>query len=350
MKNAIITYTSAQNWGGQLQAYSLMEYMNQVGYDTDLINFRSLDGRKFKPKKEIKDILYSLMAVKANKLRIDRFNEFRTKYLKLKDPVLETDEDLSLLNEMYDVFITGSDQVWNCETKICYPFYLNFVNDSRRRVAYAPSFGGNSIPNQFSDEVRNLLAKYKHISVRESSGAAIVKQLINADVPVVVDPVFLHSASEWTEKLNIEKKEEKYVFVYTTERSGAITEAVRKFHRYHPEYSIVSAFAIPGVKARIVKDIGPVEFVDYVSNAGYVVANSFHAIAFSLIYQVPFSAILHSTRSARVVDLLSELDLQNRIFRSPNNHEFEMHLDIRYRDKLSEMIQDSKQYIDFMMR
>lgn len=113
MKYAIITYTSAQNWGGQLQAYSLKEYMNRVGFETDLINFRNLDSRRFKPKKELKDIFYSLVSVHANQMRIDRFNDFRKNYLKLSEPVLETEEDLSRLNEVYDCFITGSDQLWN---------------------------------------------------------------------------------------------------------------------------------------------------------------------------------------------------------------------------------------------
>ena len=350
MKYAIITYTSAQNWGGQLQAYSLMEYMNQAGFDTDLINYRNLDNRMFKPKKEIKDILYSLAAVKENRLRIKRFSSFRKDYLKLRGPVLVSDEELEVLNQKYDCFITGSDQLWNCETKICYPFYLSFVSDDKLRIAYAPSFGGTRIPDQFKDEVAKLLSKYKYISVREKSGAEIIKQLTGKSVPVVVDPVFLHSAEEWSKKLGIKIKHEKYAFVYTTERSYAISEAVRIFHIDHPDYTIISAFAISGVKAKVVKDIGPIEFVEYVSNASYVVANSFHAIAFSLIFQVPFCAVMHSTRSARVVDLLSELDLTDRILKSTNNYEFDLHLELDYTTKLSKLIKESKQYIAETMR
>lgn len=350
MKYGIITYTSAQNWGGQLQAYSLYKYICSLGLDCELINYLPFDSRWFKPKKEIKDILFSFLMFKANRLRIQRFIDFRINKLGLNNKVYSTLEELRALNDRYDCFITGSDQLWNCETRINYPFYLDFVNADKKRISYAPSFGCDTIPRDFEAEISRLLYRYGYMSVRERSGADIVKRLTGKDIPVVLDPVFLHDEEQWGNILDLSKEFSKFenLFVYSTENSQDIVSAVSKFHKEYPKYTIYSPFAIPGVRAKILKDIGPDEFVNYIYNASFVITNSFHATAFSLIFRKPFCVVKHSTRFARVRDILLDLELLDRTYSKGCNFNFSTNDIIP--NKIEDMVHQSKAYLEIALK
>lgn len=290
--------------------------------------------------------MYSLHLYKSDKLRIQRFIAFRNQELQLSDKVYTTPEELRELNSRYDCFITGSDQLWNCETEINYPFYLGFVNEKKKRISYAPSFGSDSIPQKFEEEVTQLLNRYEKLSVREKSGADIVERLTGKKISVVIDPVFLHTEEQWVKKLGLKKRKgKKTVFVYTTEKSFTLNLAVKRFQKEHLHYEVYTPFAIPGVRAKILKDIGPKEFLDYVYNADFIITNSFHATAFALIFEKPFCAVKHSTRFARVRDLLSELSLQRYICENAQNDLFIMSVDKDYKDILEKMIDKSKAYL-----
>ncbi len=314
MSVAVITYTSAQNWGGQLQAYGLLAYLRSQGIACDLINYRKLDDRLFRPKREITDVIASAVRIFANRKRVQRFRDFRRDFLGLAAPVFPDENALAALNDAYDVFLTGSDQLWNCETEINRAFYLAFTQTEKRRVAYAPSFGSSHIPEQFEQEVAQLLGRYEALSVREKSGAALIRRLTGRSVPVLPDPVFLLSAQEWLQHMNVRPQQEKYLFVYATEHHSMLVDAVRRFQRERPGVQIVSPYAIPGVRVKLVKDIGPREFVSWLAGADFVIASSFHAVAFALIFDKPFAAVKHSTRSARITDLLEDLNAVDRLW------------------------------------
>ena len=99
MKYGIITYTSAQNWGGILQAYALYYYLKKDGYDVDLLNYRSFDSRLFKPRKQIKDIIFSVLKQRENRQRIQRYIDFRAKNLCLQGEPVSNGEELKALNK-----------------------------------------------------------------------------------------------------------------------------------------------------------------------------------------------------------------------------------------------------------
>lgn len=176
MKYGIITYTSAQNWGGILQSFALYSYLRKQGHNVELINYRDFDSRIFKPRKQIKDIVYSVLKYRENKERIARYQKFRYDHLGLKGESVSSNS-LKDLNSEYDAFITGSDQLWNCETEICYDFYLQFAEDEKLLLSYGPSFGQDAIPERFKKDVAQLLNRYDMMSVRERSGSKIVEEL-----------------------------------------------------------------------------------------------------------------------------------------------------------------------------
>lgn len=344
MKYGIITYTSAQNYGAILQAYALKKYIADTGVNAQLINYRAFDCRWFKPRKQLKDIMYTLLKYPECKERIRAYEHFRKEIMGLDTPVAASEEELKELNNEYDGFITGSDQLWNCETKICYDFYLRFVQDNKKKLAYAPSFGQERIPEQFEAEVAHLLKRYDAKSVREKSGQAIVERLTGERIPVVCDPTFLLSTEQWDEVRNPAINESNYIFIYTTQVSSRVTELVRAYQAHHPNMRVITPYALPGVHAEVKKNIGPAEFLSYVKNADYVIGTSFHAVVFSLIFHRNFCVVPHTSTGARVKDLLGAMGLEEHLICDSFQGELPQ-VSANYNDKLNELIKNSKKFL-----
>lgn len=312
MNCLITTYSNAQNFGALLQAYALSSYINSIGCNCDLLNYRKFDSRVFKPRKHYKDIAYSTIKIFESFVRIKRYKSFRENFLPLTE-LFEDSSKIKVLNEKYDAFITGSDQVWNCSDEANPTFFLEFVNSDKKRISYAPSFGVPFIPDNLIDKVKHNLNKMNYISVREKSGAELIKRLISKDVNVVVDPVFLLDKDAWIDLASDIPINEPYVFVYSTQISSELYKAVKKFSRIN-KIKIISTHAIPGCKCIVKKDIGPLEFLGYILNADYVISTSFHATAFSIIFDKNFCVVPHSVTSSRVTDLLDDADLTQAIW------------------------------------
>lgn len=343
MKVGIATYSGAQNYGALLQAQALTDYVQLLGYECCLINNWPFDGRWFKPRKNVQDIVVSILKMKQGKKRIKRYEAYREEYLRFSDEVKDL-TDVQNLNEVFDCFITGSDQVWNCNNGADEVFFVGFAGDNKNTIAYAPSFGSASIPEQYKNDVIQYLKKIKHISVREKSGAALVETLIGYKPVIVIDPVFLKDVSEWQKIVAPVEINEPYIFVYSTQKSDRLNQAVKAFEK-KKNIKIISTHAIPGVHCTVRKDIGPLEFLGYILNAEYVISTSFHATAFSIIFEKNFCVVPHSQTGARVTDLLEDANMAECIWQEKNYQ----YPQIDYRDAGVNALQDridfSKQFL-----
>lgn len=309
MKIATITYSWCQNWGAVLQAHALAKFLQMNGHEANVIDYRGFDDKVIYTVKSIQDGLYSLIHYSACKNRVKKFAEFREEALYLSQQC-DTTEQLEKLEDQYDAFITGSDQVWNVGLGVCEDFYLQFVKNREKCISYAASFGVSEIPEEHQADTIRGINHIKYLSVREKSGAKIVNNLTGRVADVVLDPVFLLSENYWSEFCtNSQATKEKYIFVYPTQITDELLSAV-KILRQTTGYEVVSPFVIPG--ARVVKDIGPKDFVWYIRNAEYVVASSFHATAFSLIFKKNLCVVPHKQTGARVLDLLNGLKLSDQ--------------------------------------
>lgn len=317
MKVAITTYSGGQNYGALLQAHALMTYVNSIGHECQLINNWPFDRRWFKPRKTKEDIWASLCQIKLGKERIKRYEDFRKNYLNLTH-IVKNDEELKKLNDEFDVFITGSDQVWNCTKNVDYGFFLGFTRDEKKKIAYAASFGVSDIPEQFQDDVKKYLSRMDAISIREKSGAELVYRLIGLRPCVAVDPVFLMERGYWA-NMAVRPNIERFVFVYSTQKSERLNKAVKDFSEKN-NIKIVSTHAIPGCKCIVRKDIAPREFLGYIMDAEYVISTSFHATAFSIIFEKNFCVVPHSQTGSRVKDICEDANLASCIW---NENRFE---------------------------
>ncbi|MFT3952392.1 MAG: polysaccharide pyruvyl transferase family protein [Oscillospiraceae bacterium] len=316
----IITYTDSLNWGAQLQAYALKESFES--FDKNLvvnqIDHRPLNLALYRKGKSIKIICNNAVAAmekKAFDIRAERTRSFRNRFLGLTPPC-HTQEQMRQLNAAFDSFVTGSDQVWNCSKGINANFYLDFVDDPNKKCAYAASFGIADLPEQYRQEVAQRLKAFRFISVRETDGQNILQKNCGRLVPTSCDPVFLLRRKQWeniiAQSSQAEIPKKKYIFVYSTDNSLEFIRLVGKIKRkYH--LPVISVTGIPGCK--VVKDSGPAEFIHLIRDAETVVTTSFHAIAFSIIFQKHFYVMPHHKTGGRVKDLLKRLGIEDRVVR-----------------------------------
>ncbi len=275
MKNIAIVTINSLNYGNRLQNYALQTVLESLGYKTETIRRNVSENSLLYKLKN-----YAHYIWKPNyATQIFKFN----KSIKWSKKVYES--DLEDLNDSYDYFIVGSDQVWN-------PYFyftgtdldfLTFANTSRR-IAYAASFGVSEIPDEKIIDFKNKLKNFKKISVRENAGAEIITKLSGARVPVVLDPTMLLTAEQWRgiEKRPHNMPKEKYTLVYCVESMSA---DVRKKVEEEKKKGLVLE-----VRKRNGKEwaVGPNEFLYLIDHAEKLITDSFHGTVFSILFHTPF--------------------------------------------------------------
>ena len=224
---------------------------------------------------------------------------------------------------MADAYIAGSDQIWNTFSNNGKEpgYYLDFGNDQTKRFSYAASLATNSIKDECKDFIKEKLAKFSSISVREKTGASLLADLGISNVSVVLDPVFLLDKSEW-KQLSLKGNlyglsHESYVLVY--DFLGNDDNMISFVKAYAKEKSLkivsINDFSERGYADININNAGPLEFLSLIDNAACVVASSFHATAFSVILEKEFYTfnLKGHNNSSRMLDFLSTIGLQDRM-------------------------------------
>ena len=316
MKVGVLTYSSAYNYGAILQTYALQHKLNEFdNVDCEVIDYQckavnnqyaflfNLSFLAFK-----RNIAWILLRRKKRK-----FDSFKRDYIAISSKYNK--KDMTSLNQVYDKFIVGSDQVWNPDcTDDDETYFLTFVEDSNKKNSYAASFGKTNIPPELQQKYKKRLRDFNHISVREKSGQQIIRNLIHRDCPWVVDPVFLLNKSNW-EKFTYPIKD-RYVFVYqlvsdeSTIRHAA--EIAKKLNcKLYMNTSYYKAFRY----GKVIVGTGIQDFLSLISNAQMVITDSFHGTAMSILFNVPFYSKLRHKDDAntRIEDLLKLYGLEDRL-------------------------------------
>lgn len=312
-KIAILTFSHAFNYGAVLQAYALKTAIQTLGFQVACVDYRS----PFYPdtKWRRKFLFLSKRAIKF--LRGCPFSpmffyKFMKKYLQDTPPIMN--EQLSQLNNQFDLFITGSDQVWNFAiTHGDTAFLLDFVTDSKKKSSYAASFGFSYVEEKDKPIFAQLLPQFKHISVREQAGANIIKELTGTDVPVVLDPTLLLTKEQW-QSFATPVPQKNYVLLYLMHENDKILSFAKNLAREKGlPLRCISFGKIKGISCF---GCPPEEFVASFQNAAYVVTNSFHGLAFSINLNKTFFVDLLPPSwpaNSRLEQLLKTTGLENRL-------------------------------------
>lgn len=315
---ATITFHRARNYGAVLQAVALQKAIIGLGHDGEVIDY---DNRKISScydviqKSSLKNMLSSLVRCSDIKHKNVFFDRFLDKELRRSRKVKK--EDLPQLEGEYDKFITGSDQVWNyLLTGSDGAYFLDFVGNSKKKLSYAASFGIGEIPAEKAAWYREMLQGFGYISVREATGGRLVKSIAGMDSVNDLDPVFLLDMPAWKKIMAGRVPEKKYVFTYmcnestlmyaqklAAERGLKIINVVYSKSILHPEKNIGDC--------RI--DVSPEDFLAYLYHAECVVTGSFHATAFSIIFNKQFKVGVPDKIGSRISDLLERTGLQQRV-------------------------------------
>ena len=322
-KIGIITFHNAHNYGAVLQVFALQNILAKEN-EVKIINYENkaiVDTYKlFKiNKKNIVTILKSLLGdfiyYFNDKKRFVNFNNFIEKNLNLTELYL-TEKQLKDNSPKLDIYITGSDQVWNYDIARNVDAYtLNFGQKDIKRISYAASIGEDKFEEQHIEQYKRNIQQIDFISVREKLAKPYLEKLVKKDITVTLDPTLLMKSQDWDKYLEKnEKKEEKYIFAYVVEEND-------EYYKILNYLSEITGYKIihTGRRNKKINNIlenaytkGPLDFVSLIKNAEYVVATSFHATAFSILYHKKFWIIPHLKTGGRVTSLLEQLDISNR--------------------------------------
>ncbi len=370
MRIKTITCHDVYNYGASLQAYALSAFLRTKGHDVEIIDYLPSEKRRryqyfrvastgiFRKIVGIIPFIEPILGLWQNRWELlsrsrkKKFDDFKQKYLTCTKKQYSTYIDLCTNRPDADMFVAGSDQIWNVSygNGLDPSFYCAFEPDSKKRISYAASFGSNSIPQDSVPFVKEMLSGMGAISVRESSGVKIVESL-GLKAENVLDPVFLLNREDWF-SLCKEQERNGYILVYDFLHNDPNIESLAKMlsKKYAKKIVSINDFSPLGYADFNVNDAGPIEFLDYLKNADIVISSSFHATAFSVLFSRPFYVfpLVGHGNSSRMVDFLTMLGLERRFLLSVDES-FEELQDIDY-DMVHRKIEEERQRsIDWLL-
>ena len=313
---ATVTYHKHDNYGAVLQCYALQQTILGMGQETEVLNYAchyvqnpfSIEAMK---KKGFVGYLLGIFGWMSRLPRRKKFASFRKKYLSIGLPV--TAKDLSKIEEKYDLFVVGSDNVWNPEiTNFDPTYYLNFISDSRKKTSYAASFGLGEIPEKWRPYCQKWLSSFSRIGMREKEGAQAVQELLNREASVVLDPTMLLSGQEWADRFKLAQKtpKEKYLLVYQMVPSARLLElAEEAAQQLQCKIKCVPFPFGKIIRCRSCLRMGPVEWLESIYHADFIITDSFHGTVFSILFHKKF-AVCISQLGNRIRNILENLGLE----------------------------------------
>ena len=324
-KIAIITFHRAINYGAVLQAYALQNCLKGLGYDAfeiDYVPSQEIQKYKLISLKRIKNPKRFFMDIISFPENLKKHNKFR-KFLDSNISLTSSRYDLSDLKNnppLADVFITGSDQVWNYEllNGIDDAFFLNFESEKfSKKISYAASIGKEFFLESDYGVLKKYLLDFYGISVREKTAIKALKKLGIDNAVTVCDPVFLIEKYSWNKLCKKQYNKQKYILSYMLSKSDEYCKMVSLLAK-ETNLKVVCFEKKPHYDCEFEKksSAGPDEFVNLIRDAEYVITTSFHATAFSIIFEKKFFVYPYSKTSSRVTDLLEKLGISNRAVNS----------------------------------
>ena len=287
-KIGIVTITNdGYNFGNRLQNYALQTVLERMVYNVETLNRPIRENQRLWWKRK-KMVLHYFLPFRRqiSHIKAGNFYFWNKRYIKWSD-IVATDEALPSLVNQYDYFVAGSDQIWN--PKFIWgedPYmFLQFAKPEQR-VAYAPSIGLDEISQENIPQYEDWWRDWKALSCREYTGANIIRKVINKEVPTLIDPTLLLSSDDWGKLTKGIKTPKRYIFVYMLgEITGEYKEHIDKLSREN-QCEVVD----------VMNDIryagcDPSKFVALIQHAERVIADSYHAMVFALLFHRPFTFI-----------------------------------------------------------
>lgn len=327
---ALLTWWHYHNYGSALQATALSKTISSLGHNVDMVNYEP-SGKRFPTKSGRKEVWTERF---VDKQREQRFESYSRKHFSLTGKCQE-DEEFAKLNDQYDFFVSGSDQIW-APVVFDARYFQDFVTDNRKKVAYAPSIGMSSIENEWIRErMTSLMSQFAHLSVREKQGAELASKLIERPVEALPDPTLLLDYNEWRKIIPKQQKSaEKYILCYFLGENPRVWNHAKSLsNKTGLPIKILPVFPSDADHGEVLEGVGPEEFFNTISNAEIVLTDSFHGAIFSIICSRPFYVFERFrendefSQNSRTYNLLALTDLNERLIKydeDPKRHSIDV--------------------------
>lgn len=326
LKIALITIHWANNYGASLQVFATVKTLSKYG-EVSVIDYRNSYTSKtmawIRWGSDPRDILRigkDLLRLFPRYRVIKKFENFNYTYLNLTPP-MENVEDFKKLAKEYDLFISGSDQIWNPkivneDAVLDRRYFLDFVIE-KKKISYASSIGTYRYKESEIAQVVSLLNHYDFLSVREKDSSQYLSNLLNREVSHVLDPTLLHTKNEWLQFFDIQdnKDEKPYILVYASKKDPLLKQIVEEVTK-QLDIRVITIDQDPFTNFknnRHIKDAGPDEFIKLFAQASFIITNSFHGTCFSINFNIPFIITPPPTSINRIESLLTAVGVPNRI-------------------------------------
>ncbi len=347
-KIGIVTIHNSPNYGACLQSFALFYFLKKNGYDCEIIDIARpthsdyiaskkykilTKNKKHKFSKNLFRKLREIYNPKNKELiplqfeselsnRKEKFNNFNSQ-IQLSKRYSNLD-DLYDHPPLYDIYITGSDQVWNPGNKYpVEPYFLTFVPLGANKISYAHSLGIISLPKFIIKKYKNWLSSYDYLSIREIEGNDLLTKITHSNIEVVLDPIFLIEIEYWKSISPIFKQKNKYILCFCLGKNKKLISYANKISKELNFDLIILSGCIQDIKSteyKFIYNAGPEEFIGWIKHAEIVLTDSFHASAFSLLLSKNFySFLLPNKRGSRITNLLNLFSLSEHILNSNLN-------------------------------
>lgn len=325
MKVGILTQHFLLNYGGIIQNYALQQVLIKLGHEPLTLEHDTCYSRTWWLLRTVKQVLKThslknLPVYPIYKGRIGQKNLIKFILKNIKSiPVRNFTPSLTSKYGI-DAYIVGSDQVWRPAFNLgprLEQMFLNFANDKVRKISYAASFGVSEweYSREQTETCKKLAKRFDAISVREDSAVKLCKDYLDVDAVQVLDPTLLLDKEDYLKVCAGIPKAKPHVFVYSLVVSDKVMEIAKQIA---DEKGIGIVVMEAGQKVRPDDSIEKwfAEFRD----ADFVVTDSFHGMAFSIIFNKPFNIVQNASGgNARYSSLLSVLNLKDRIVDRTHN-------------------------------
>lgn len=322
MKIGILTFHFAYNYGAMLQTYALKTYFQKLGHEVRVLPYfpaHFMAQYSISPfvkdisiKRRIRNFLYYFRKVPQVKC----FEQFKKERIYGdKGGNVEEVCDIKKLQKYcddLDLIVYGSDQIWNDritrEDSIYFGAELNAV-----KISYAASMGTQDVSQTQIEYIKSFLPQFKSLSVREPAAKSVIEGNIDKVVAVVCDPVFLLEKTDW-EKIEEEIKiDAPYMLLYMLENDVKLLNIAKSYaeEKGLKIYEVHPTLELKQKGTRLLKKVGPKEFLFLVRHAEYVCTNSFHAVSFSVIHRKKLIHIPNSKSPERTVTLLNKMGIES---------------------------------------
>lgn len=344
-------YTGSTNYGGCLQAYALCKVISDMGYDVKQISYKrknipAID--RFKrtiANKRLCRMLKTRIRVSIRRVCNryygvnNKINEFKNSFTEFRDsiPHTETIYNDDILKECtdFDIYITGSDQVWNLgETYEFSPFYwLDFVEKTKKKISYAASISMNNIPEKCWNGMQTRLSTFSGVSLREKDDVELINRIVGENIAEwVLDPTLLLTRDNWS-KICSEKfeKRDKYIFAYILGDNISQRKTIQNFAKEVNLPIVTIPFLLgsyrkcdDGFGDFCYSNITPNDWISAIENASFVFTDSFHATVFSSIFRTPFFVFKRSkenkySMNSRIYSYLDLIGCRERLIEDKAN-------------------------------